>query len=51
MSCTVTGRDDAYMEKRLKVTVLDAIVLCALAAFSLWVFRRISVDLFYNWLW
>ena len=39
------------MEKRLKVTVLDAIVLCALAAFSLWVFHRIRVDLHYNWHW
>jgi polar amino acid transport system permease protein len=39
------------MEKRLKVTVLDALVLCALAAFSLWIFHRIRVDLHYNWHW
>ena len=51
MSSTGTDRDDAHMEKRLKVTVLDAIVLCALAAFSLWVFHRIRVDLHYNWHW
>ena len=39
----------AHMERRLRVTALDALVLCALAAFSLWVFHRIRVDLHYNW--
>ncbi len=39
------------MEKRLRFTIVDAIVLCILASIALWVFHRISVDLRYNWRW
>jgi len=39
------------MEKRLRFTIVDAIVLCTVAAVVWWVFRRVSVDLRYNWRW
>jgi len=39
------------VERRLRFTVLDAIILLVLAAFSFWIAHRIRVDLRYNWHW
>jgi polar amino acid transport system permease protein len=43
--------DEAIVEKRLRLTLVDAVVLGVLAAVSFWVVHKIRVDLRYNWHW
>lgn len=39
------------MERRLKITLIDVVIILSLAAAGVWIFRRIWVDLSYRWHW
>ena len=39
------------MEKRLKITLLDAVIILLLAGACIWIFRRVWVELNYSWNW